>query len=101
MTKPLGSRDMLFLLEMCLDAEDRCAERALAARQRGDRAGADRELALRARYARLRDAILGHMGGPDASREALARGIHSLSPAEAAARPSRASPLETRYGGTR
>lgn len=64
MSNPLTSQDILLLLEMCLDAEDRCAERAAAYWQRGDHAGAERERELQARYASLRYSIIGQTAAP-------------------------------------
>jgi hypothetical protein len=87
MTNPLSSRDLLVLMEMCLDAEDRCAERALVARQRGDFAAADRELKLQERYSRLRYSVFRQMdlpkpaGAREAGHPAPARPqlVHSAS----------------------
>ncbi len=54
--------DMLVLLEMCLDAEERCAEREAEAWQKGDQDAIEREVVAKRRYVRLRHSIVREMG---------------------------------------
>lgn len=77
MRNPLSSPEILALIEMCLDAEDRCAERAAEARERGDDAALERERLVKARYARLRHRISGQTHAvagrsfPDSKRDGI------------------------------
>lgn len=50
----LSSRELLLLLEMCLDAEDRCARRQRAAIENGDDAAAAAAADLGATYSDLK-----------------------------------------------
>jgi hypothetical protein len=54
----LTTRELLFLQDMCLDAEFRCHERAVTAHVKGDSATAARELDLKEQYCNLKKAIL-------------------------------------------
>ena len=45
------------LFELCLDAEDRCDERAREARARGDHEAADRDTQVEERYKNLRNRL--------------------------------------------
>lgn len=54
----LTTRELLYLQDMCLDAEFRCHERAVTAHIKGDTATATRELDLKEQYSKLKKAIL-------------------------------------------
>lgn len=59
----LTTRELLYLQDMCLDAEFRCHERAVTAQIKGDASTAARELGLKAQYAHLKQAILDDLFG--------------------------------------
>jgi hypothetical protein len=54
----LTTKELLFLQDMCLDAEFRCHERAITAQIKGDGPTATREFELKEQYGRLKQAIL-------------------------------------------
>ena len=54
----LTTKELLYLQDMCLDAEFRCHERAVTAQIKGDTLTATRELDLKEQYSRLKQAIL-------------------------------------------
>jgi hypothetical protein len=54
----LTTRELLYLQDMCLDAEFRCHERAVTAHIKGDSATTARELGLKEQYCNLKKAIL-------------------------------------------
>lgn len=59
----LTTRELLYLQDMCLDAEFRCHERAVTAQIRGDTATAAREFDLKEQYSNLKQAILDDLYG--------------------------------------
>ena len=54
----LTTRELLYLQDMCLEADLRCLQRAATARIEGDNLAAAREAELEERYRNLRAAIL-------------------------------------------
>jgi hypothetical protein len=91
MSHPLSSRDLLVLMEMCLDAEDRCEERYLAAREKGDFDAADRQQKLKERYNKLRYSVIGQMGQPQPVKMTIVPRMPTEIPAALPQRPVRSA----------
>jgi hypothetical protein len=67
MFSTLGEQDAHLLLEMCLDAEERCLERVREARDRGDADAALAAIHQKERYEVLKRKIVAEIQGDRAS----------------------------------
>ena len=67
MFKILGERDAQLLLEMCIDAEERCDQRIQEARDKGDHQGAGRAIEQKERYESLKRKIVAEIQGDKTS----------------------------------
>ena len=67
MFKILGQRDTHLLLEMCIDAEERCNQRIQEARDKGDTRGATAAVQQKEQYEILKRKIVAEMQGDDSN----------------------------------
>ena len=67
MFKTLGERDAHLLLEMCIDAEERCAQRIEEAREKGDSRAALAAVQQKEQYESLKRKIVAEIQGDQTS----------------------------------
>ena len=67
MPRFLTDKDVRLLLEMCMDAEERCDQRVQEAREKGDSSGATDAIQQKERYEALKRRIVAEIQGDEAS----------------------------------
>ena len=67
----LSKQQILMMLELCLDAEERCDKRIAAARDANDYSAAAFEVQLKEQYENMKDCIFEHMKADSATMQEM------------------------------